>query len=78
MARTTTFQPEGHPEPHATEARQGSLGRHVLLVLLISTLLAAAVLFISLTLQRGGFGEDGAGPAVTDSAQIEAVMDPVP
>lgn len=50
MSDTRTHQEDLHanaPHPGATRARQGSLGRPVVWVLLISTVLAAIALFVA-------------------------------
>lgn len=67
---------QGAQRLNASRARQGGWGRHILVVLLVSTLLAAAGMFIALAFTdlpiRAG------GPMTRQETPSEAMIDPTP
>lgn len=76
-----TFVPQDHehaPKVAATPARQGRWGRHVLWVLIASTVLAAAALFAAWGWRSGDLHRVDTSAARTAAANEQVVRDTGP
>ncbi|HYD97924.1 MAG TPA: hypothetical protein VEH84_00950 [Alphaproteobacteria bacterium] len=65
-----------HTTIQSTEARQGRWGRHVFWVLLVSTILAALVLFASWGMRSGDLAATESKEAHRTAPQAETVQPP--
>lgn len=75
MPRTTAVEdPALHTR--ATRARQGAWGRHMIIVLIASTVLAALALLAAMWLTPTDLSGDGPGARVTNPADLPAGMAP--
>lgn len=70
---------EGHDVLEATEARQGRWGRHMFWVLLVSTILAAVVLFSSWAFRSGDLSaaNEASTPTAAEAAATTGPESPV-
>ena len=79
MAYQTPDTDEAPEVVKATRARQGSWGRHIFWVLVISTVLAAIALFGSYAFNAPALdGEGGQTRNVTDAQQFDAPAPAIP
>jgi hypothetical protein len=71
---------EPHPTLPAASARQGLRGRHILIVLLISTVLAAAGMFAAWGWKAPGLAKPGSQQSVqpTSTAEVFHAPEPTP
>ena len=78
MSRDAETGPEDHPTLTPTSARQGMKGRHILVILVVATTLAAAGMFAAWAWKAPGLARPGSQQSVGSKAGSHAFHAPEP